>query len=114
MIDILPFEEILFEEGTHFDLPTGTFTCNVTGIYVLMFSLLKTSSASSAYASLTKNDDVIVRAYASGAGSYSQASNSAILSLQKGDRVFLSAGGSLRSDNRHHTSFSGFLLFGES
>ena len=63
----LPFDRKLFEQGTHFDLPTGTFTCNMTGIYVFMFSFLKLSSSSSSYATLMKNDNIIVRGYASGA-----------------------------------------------
>ncbi len=50
----LPFQKILFEEGTNFDLPAGTFTCNVTGIYVFMFSFLKHYNAGNSYAKLIK------------------------------------------------------------
>ncbi|XP_071793964.1 uncharacterized protein [Asterias amurensis] len=109
----LPFDRKLFEQGTHFDLTTGTFTCNMTGIYVFMFSFLKPSSSNRSYATLVKNDNIIVRGYASGAGNYLQTSNSAVVFLQEGDRVFLRSEGSLYSTSHHHTSFSGFLLYGE-
>ena len=109
----LPFEEILFEEGTHFDLSTGTFTCNVAGIYVFMFSVLKLQGSASAYATLMKNGNAIVRGFTSGAGNYLQTGSSAVVSLQEDDRVFLNTGGNLRSNSLHYTSFSGFLLYGE-
>ena len=109
----LPFEETLYAEGTNFELSTGTFTCNMAGIYVLMFSFHKTSGRGVASASLMKNDQTIVRAYISGTDLSLQGGNSAVVSLQDGDRVFLTVSGSLHSSTNHHTSFSGFLLHGE-
>ncbi|XP_071805355.1 uncharacterized protein [Asterias amurensis] len=108
--DPLIFEELLFsEEGTDFNLNNGTFTCNVPGVYVLMFSVLKSSSGSYLYVKLMKNGNIIVTGHVNDAG-YHQVSNSAVIPLHRGDQVHLAVHGLVHSTN-HHTSFTGFLLY---
>ncbi|XP_033642449.1 complement C1q and tumor necrosis factor-related protein 9-like [Asterias rubens] len=109
--DTLPFEELLFsEEGTDFNLNNGTFTCNVPGVYVLMFSVNKRSSESYLYVQLRKNGSPIVAGYVYDAG-YHQVSSSAVIPLHYGDQVHLAVHGSVFADSDRYTSFTGFLLY---
>ncbi|XP_071805894.1 uncharacterized protein [Asterias amurensis] len=109
--DPLPFEELLFsEEGTDFNLNNGTFTCNVPGVYVLMFSVHKSSSWSNLRVYLKKNGTTIVTGDVNAAG-YQHVSSSAVIPLLYGDQVHLAVDGSVYSNSHHHTSFTGFLLY---
>ncbi|XP_071805845.1 uncharacterized protein [Asterias amurensis] len=107
----LPFEELLFsEEGTDFNLNNGTFTCNVPGVYVLMFSAYKSSSESNLYVYLRKNGNKIVTGRVRDAGNH-QVSSSAVIPLHYGDQVHLVVSGPVDSNSNHYTSFTGFLLY---
>ncbi|XP_033642574.1 collagen alpha-1(X) chain-like [Asterias rubens] len=108
--DPLPFEELLFsEEGTDFKLNNGTFTCNVPGVYVLMFSVYK-SSGESLYVQLRKNGNSIVSGGVHDADNH-QVSSSAVIPLHYGDQVHLAVLGQVYSNSNHYTSFTGFLLY---
>ncbi|XP_022110009.1 collagen alpha-1(X) chain-like [Acanthaster planci] len=97
--------------GTEFDLPTGTFTCNVPGTYVFSFSVCKYYSISSLWVSLRKNDDPIVYGGSSDVNRYEQVSGSAVLVLQQGDLVYLAMYGMAYTEPTFPAStFSGFLL----
>ncbi|XP_071805836.1 uncharacterized protein [Asterias amurensis] len=109
--DPLPFEELLFsEEGTDFNLNNGTFTCNVPGVYVLMFSVLKLSSGSGLWVQLRKNGNTIVSGGVNDA-EYRHVSSSAVIPLHYGDQVHLAGDGQVYSNSKHFTSFTGFLLY---
>ncbi|XP_071806027.1 uncharacterized protein [Asterias amurensis] len=109
--DPLPFEELLFsEEGTDFKLNNGTFTCNVPGVYVLMFSVQKPSSGSYLWVKLMKNGNTIVIGGVNDAD-YHQVSNIAVIPLHFGDQVHLAVYGQVYSDSDHYTSFTGFMLY---
>ncbi|XP_071805223.1 uncharacterized protein [Asterias amurensis] len=109
--DPLPFDELLFsEEGTDFNLNNGTFTCNVPGVYVFMFSVLKTHTGSLLYVQLRKNGNKIVVGHVNAAG-YHQVSNSAVIPLHHGDQVHLAVYGEVDGASDHYTSFTGFLLY---
>ncbi|XP_071805969.1 uncharacterized protein [Asterias amurensis] len=109
--DPLPFEELLFsEEGTDFKLNNGTFTCNVPGVYVLMFSVRKSNSGPYLYVQLRKNGNIIVIGGVHAAG-HQQVSNSALIPLHYGDQVHLAVRGHVYSNSHHYTSFTGFLLY---
>ncbi|XP_071805605.1 uncharacterized protein [Asterias amurensis] len=107
--DPLPFEKLLFsEEGTDFNLTTGTFTCNVPGVYVLMFSV---RTPGHLYVRLKKNrGDTIVTGGVYDAGTH-QVSSSAVIPLLYGDQVHLAVAGRVYSFSYHHSSFTGFLLY---
>ncbi|XP_022096452.1 collagen alpha-1(X) chain-like [Acanthaster planci] len=109
-----PFEQAeTLLPGTSFDLETGTFSCNVPGTYVFMFSVCKYAS-SSLYVHLMKNDDPVVSGRSTDSISYEQVSGSAVLVLQRGDSVYLTMRGEALSYSSHHyTSFSGFLIYAQ-
>ncbi|XP_071805884.1 uncharacterized protein [Asterias amurensis] len=107
----LPFEELLFsEEGIDFNLNNGTFTCNVPGVYVLMFSLYKPLGGPFLYVHLRKNGNTIVAGGVSDED-YHQVSSSAVIPLHYGDQVHLAVRGHVHSYSSHYTSFNGFLLY---
>ncbi|XP_071805034.1 uncharacterized protein [Asterias amurensis] len=109
--DPLPFEELLFsEEGTDFNLNNGAFTCNVPGVYVLMFSVNKSPSGPYLYVHLRKNGNTIVAGGVNDAG-YNKVSSSAVIPLHYGDQVHVAVDGQVYSDPYHYTSFTGFLLY---
>ncbi|XP_071805023.1 uncharacterized protein [Asterias amurensis] len=109
--DPLPFQELLFsEEGTDFNLNNGTFTCTLPGVYVLMFSVNKSSSGPYLYVNLGKNGNTIVTGSVYAAG-YHQVSNSAVIPLHYGDQVHLAVNGQVYSNSNHRPSFTGFLLY---
>ncbi|XP_071805015.1 uncharacterized protein [Asterias amurensis] len=109
--DPLPFEELLFsEEGTDFNLNNGTFTCNVPGVYVLMFSIRKPSSGSYPRVKLMKNGNTIVTGGVYDA-EYHHVSNSAVIPLHRGDQVHLAIHGKVYYYYYYYTSFTGFLLY---
>ncbi|XP_071805876.1 uncharacterized protein [Asterias amurensis] len=109
--DPLPFEELLFsEEGTDFNLNNGAFTCNVPGVYVLMFSVFKLSSESYLYVKLMRNGNAIVTGGVHAAHNH-HVSSSAVIPLYRGDQVHLAVHGQVDSNSDHFTSFIGFLLY---
>ncbi|XP_038076769.1 complement C1q subcomponent subunit B-like [Patiria miniata] len=109
----LPFQQTAtLLPGTSFDLETGTFTCNVLGTYVFMFSACKYSGSSELWVQLRKNDDVVVSGYSTGSH-YESMSRSAVLVLQQGDTVYLIMRGRVGGCSSHDTSFSGFLIYPE-
>ncbi|XP_071806052.1 uncharacterized protein [Asterias amurensis] len=108
----LPFEELLFsEEGTDFNLNNGTFTCNVPGVYVLMFSVQKSSSGPYLWVKLMKNGGNTIVIGGVRDADYHQMSNSAVIPLHYGDQVHLAVSGSVYSSSNYYTSFTGFLLY---
>ena len=107
----LPFETVSFlEEGTLFNLSTGTFTCTVPGIYMFMFSLMKPGGVSLLRVYLKKNSHFVTMGNHEGAGRH-QVSSGAVVSLDRDDRVYLSIHGDVDSSPMGLSSFSGCLLY---
>ncbi|XP_071805843.1 adiponectin-like [Asterias amurensis] len=102
-------EHGLMGDQGDFNLNNGTFTCNVPGVYVLMFSVLKPSGQYYLTVKLMKNGNIIVTGHVNAAGTH-QVSNSAVIPLHYGDQVHLAVYGPVYSDSDHYTSFTGFLL----
>ena len=107
----LPFSvTVTLLPGTNFDLETGTFTCDVPGVYVFMFSVNRYRNYST-YVHLVKNNDKVVTLLIEQTAQHDQMSGSAVLVLQQGDTVYLTFHGRVYSDSgAYFTSFSGFLL----
>ncbi|XP_038077267.1 complement C1q subcomponent subunit B-like [Patiria miniata] len=107
----LPFQETkTLLADTSFDLGTGTFTCNVPGTHVFMFSVLKNPS-SSLWVHLRENGEMVVTGHSSDSSPYEQVSGNVVLVLQRGDTVYLTMYGTAYSSSSYYTSFSGFLLY---
>ncbi|XP_038073565.1 collagen alpha-1(X) chain-like [Patiria miniata] len=106
----LIFDKTVFDIGANFNLPTGTFTCAVPGIYAFMFSVLKTHDSNSIYVTLYKNTERTVTVHDNTLG-YHQLSSSSVMSLVPDDQVYLSLSGAVHGTSANFTSFTGFLLY---
>ncbi|XP_022099172.1 collagen alpha-1(X) chain-like [Acanthaster planci] len=106
----LTYDQNVFNTGADFDLPTGTFTCSVPGIYVFTFSVLKEPVAAEVYVHLFKNTERTVTAFARNS-MYHQISSSSVMSLVANDQVYLQLFGQVHGTTANFTSFAGFLLY---
>ena len=95
-----------------FDVSSGIFTCRVRGLYSFNFNIAFIDSA--LVIQLTKDGEKICSVYKTlQSGIRDILSNTAILQLEEGDRVWLefqSSAGTIHSNGWHYTTFSGVLL----
>ena len=97
-------------QGTNFDLGTGTFTCDIPGVYVFMFSVNRYPGFH-LYVHLSKNNERIMTGHSGSTSHHDQVSGSAVLVLQQGDTVYLTfTGRAYSSTSYNYISFCGFLL----
>ncbi|XP_038058417.1 collagen alpha-1(X) chain-like [Patiria miniata] len=113
--DVIIFDNIETNLGDGYDSGTGVFTCSITGAYFFTTSVHRIYSSTHPHLILRKNDEKIFAIYDSDSNSYQQSSNSAILSLTSGDRVWLEFGSSGRGiyseSGNKYSYFSGFLIY---
>ncbi|XP_022082660.1 complement C1q subcomponent subunit B-like [Acanthaster planci] len=112
--DVIIFDNIETNLGDSYSSQSGVFTCSVPGVYFFTASFLSMYSTTRPYVKLKKNDIVVFSIYDSQPNQYQQSSNSAVVSLATGDRVWLEFGSGSRgvygeSGNRY-MCFSGFLI----
>ncbi|XP_062576274.1 complement C1q and tumor necrosis factor-related protein 9A-like [Saccostrea cucullata] len=117
----LIFTKVLYNQGNGYDSSSGIFTAPSAGVYVFYVSITSYSSnAISVDISLNGYSQVTARSNAgSGSGyrssfsySYQTGTNMAVLSLKRGDRVWIAynSGTGYYSDYTQITTFSGFLI----
>ncbi|KAL2102242.1 hypothetical protein ACEWY4_001410 [Coilia grayii] len=99
--------------GEMFDMPSGRFTCPVSGTYVFIFHILKLAVNVPLYINLMRNEEVMVSGYANdGAPDHETASNHVVLQLYQGDQVWLRLHrGAIYGSSWKYSTFSGFLLY---
>ncbi len=111
---VMAFEDVMTNVGDTYDPVTGKFTCTVAGTYYFSFNIQRQSTSLNPHMSMRKNGEIVVSVYNNALGSRDQVSNSAIIQLQVGDKVWIelssSSNGAL-GDTWRYNSFSGFLLF---
>ncbi|XP_052709153.1 uncharacterized protein LOC128183949 [Crassostrea angulata] len=109
----LVFPVVITNVANGYNPSTGVFTAPTAGEYVF-FVNVQSYSTNSIYTDVVLNGATKVRtmAYSTGNGDYYDAGpNLAVLTLQKGDRVWVKHySGKGYSDGSHITTFSGFLL----
>ncbi|XP_062613199.1 uncharacterized protein LOC134274967 [Saccostrea cucullata] len=107
----LVFSSVLFNQGQGYDASSGIFTAPSDGTYVFYVTI-------TAYSSNTINVDIVhdriskVRAHAYGSTSHQTGTNMAVLTLKRGDKVWVqfASGGGYYSDSVPVTTFSGFMI----
>ncbi|KAI5619854.1 complement C1q-like protein 4 [Silurus asotus] len=111
--DVLKFSTVTTNLGGRYDSSTGTFTCNLAGVYHFSYHIVK--SGLSLRADLVLNDHKIVAsAVAVDALHTDTASNSAVLQLRAGDRVYVrlnKSDSTLKDYQNLFSTFSGHLLY---
>ncbi|XP_038075633.1 uncharacterized protein LOC119743302 [Patiria miniata] len=112
--DIIIFDNIETNMGDGYDSQSGVFSCSIPGVYFFTTSLQRLSSSTRPHVFLKKNGARIFGIYDSHDNYYHQSSNSAVLVLATGDRVWLAFGSSNRGiygdSSNKYSFFSGFLI----
>ncbi|KAK7133293.1 hypothetical protein R3I94_015233 [Phoxinus phoxinus] len=111
--DVLKFSDVITNLGSGYDSSTGAFTCKTAGVYYFNFHIMK--SGQNLRVDLVLNDQtIVVSAVAVDVLHTDTASNSAVLQLKAGDRVYVQLKNSevgKRDSQSRFSSFSGYLLY---
>ena len=111
---IIQFDHIFTMHGTEFDPDTGKFTCQVNGTYYFIVHANKWTNSRNLHIKLMKNSILMTALYEdAGYDYYDAASNSILLDLRQGDKVWLQlhSGSEVYSGLTRMTTFSGWLVF---
>ncbi|XP_035684404.1 complement C1q tumor necrosis factor-related protein 3-like [Branchiostoma floridae] len=100
-----------------YDSRTGRFVAPIGGLYFFTFTAMKGNDKSGCLLSLIRDTfmatgEHIVSVYMGPKGDYSSTSNSAVVTLEPEDEIWvrLGTGSSLFSDKNNYVTFSGFLI----
>ena len=110
---MITFQKLISNIGDHYNLTTGEFTCEYSGIYFFTLSLYKDGLADFAYCSIRHNGTDVIEAYSNpntiGDYGFYSSGTSLLLHLDTGDTVDL---GHCTDDGtiNYRTVFAGFLL----
>ncbi|XP_078402255.1 complement C1q and tumor necrosis factor-related protein 9A [Cetorhinus maximus] len=112
----IKFEKILYNNQNHYNLSTGKFTCEFSGVYYFVYHI--SVYVKHVRVSLYKNGAQILNTFDSYQNGEDQASGGTLVQLQTGDQVWLQVIGGdsyngLFADHSDDTVFTGFLLFTE-
>jgi len=109
---VVKFDHIITNIGNAYDKGTGYFTCPEDGVYSFSWAFL-TIAGKRFHTELVVDGTIITYAYLEGSGSKVNlgSSNSAVVKLKSGNKVWLRAHGT----HGHHaeqpwSSFSGFKI----
>ena len=118
--DVLTFQVDQTNVGSHYNIGTDKFTCQIAGTYVFMFTIASNYQQHDPSVKLVKDGSDITRVHIrdgqSSVNNFHQSSNMAILQLAVGNQVWLqfaNSGEQVYSDSSKWVSFSGFLLYAE-
>ncbi|CAH1244669.1 C1QTNF5 [Branchiostoma lanceolatum] len=110
------FDHVLTDVGGSFTDVTNpsVFNCQHPGVYQFSFSALSQRERS-AFMKLMKNGQFQLAMWAGQSSNYGSGSNTAVLELEQGDRVWLAIGSpdryALHSNTNRYISFTGVLLY---
>ncbi|XP_078687111.1 complement C1q tumor necrosis factor-related protein 3-like [Branchiostoma floridae x Branchiostoma belcheri] len=100
-----------------YDVKTGKFVAPIGGLYFFTFTAMKGNDRSGCLLSLMRDTfqatgEHIVSVYNGPRGDYTSTGNSAVLTLEPGDEMWvrLGTGSQLFSDENNYVTFSGFLI----
>ena len=115
--DVLTFQVEQTNVGSHYNIGTDKFTCQIAGTYVFMFTIASNYHNHDPHIRLIKDGSNIAGVHirdSDSVNNFHQSSNMAILQLAVGNQVWLRFQGSgekVYSDSSKWVSFSGFLLY---
>jgi hypothetical protein len=109
---VIPFNNVILNEGQGFNVNTHIFTCPVSGTYNFQTSLLSTGG-SAVVTEIVKEGNRLVQAHAQPfRNTHAQGFNSVFTKCDKGENVWVRLdryGDKVHSES--FTTFSGFLLW---
>ncbi|XP_048011404.1 uncharacterized protein LOC125245017 isoform X2 [Megalobrama amblycephala] len=108
----LTYRNVITNIGNAYNPITGVFTAPLKGAYMFRISVFSHGPTASA-ASIYKNGERVVIAYALQPQRELNASNGVVLILEVGDVVYVRLWPNTRifDNNNNHSTFSGYLLF---
>ncbi|XP_069094395.1 cerebellin-3 [Pleurodeles waltl] len=109
---VIFFDRMLVNIGYNFDIEKSTFLAPWTGIYSFSFNVVKTYSRQSLQVSLMVNGWPVISAFAGDKDvTREAATNSALVHMEKGDKVYLKLERGNLMGGWKYSTFSGFLVF---
>lgn len=110
-LSIVDFKEVVTDTCNVFDNITSVFTCPVAGVYVFNVWILDNADDKSSYLQLMKNGTAVGQIWGHRNNQHDTGGNTAILILQKADRVYVRVGpNSVGAIHGSYSTFSGFKL----
>ena len=86
------WDSVITNEGNAYNGYTGIFSCSEDGLYAFNWNLMSGSNGQECIGTITHNGRKILAANAQENGSaWEMASNSIVLQLRKGDRIWIAA-----------------------
>ncbi|XP_006813252.1 complement C1q tumor necrosis factor-related protein 4-like isoform X2 [Saccoglossus kowalevskii] len=111
---IITYDELYANKGKDFDIDTGIFTCQVPGIYYFSFTMRSYDNYHIGV-TLVKNSSPQVSMITDASDRKVMQSQSVMLDLLIGDRVWLQLGPhkyfAVYSDDKKYITFNGFVLY---
>ncbi|KAH9500395.1 Complement C1q tumor necrosis factor- protein 6 [Bulinus truncatus] len=110
--EYLLYDHVYTNIGNAYDINTGVFTCPVKGVYLILLNSL-TQKVNEAWLEVYRNNNYIMSVYGQHDPINISASNSVIVELNQGDRLYVksrrSSGVYGKADDIYCT-FSGYLI----
>ncbi|XP_071127674.1 heavy metal-binding protein HIP-like [Mytilus edulis] len=85
--DILKFDDVRINLGSHYNPKTGKFTAPKSGLYQISYNLMGYKKSTVTF-QINKNNGAFVYGYADGSG-YATSPSSVLIELKKGDKVYI-------------------------
>lgn len=105
------FDKVKTNAGNGYDNVTGVFIAPVNGLYHFT-SVIFNNGGDDTEVQLNRNKELIVRGYSIATEHFASHTMNVVLSLQKGDHVYIQhRGGAVDTVGGYdHSSFSGFFI----
>ena len=113
--EVVVFNGVTSNIGGHFQPATSSFLCPVTGVYYFSLAVSNVNDDNNIHAHLMLENQILASVRAAALGTYNQATNSAIITCEMGQTVWVQATASdeqrvFGDPNYRLSSFSGFLV----
>ncbi|KAK3096451.1 hypothetical protein FSP39_000286 [Pinctada imbricata] len=109
---IIKYDKVFTNKGSAYNTNTGIFTCPTTGTYVFTWSTMSSldSQPCSAYIYHNGNRLLVAYSYEAGGSYHETASNTMVLTLTMGDRVWIQTETGTYCYGYPYTGFSGWKI----
>ncbi|KAK3097904.1 hypothetical protein FSP39_014297 [Pinctada imbricata] len=109
---IIKYDKVLTNKGSAYNTNTGIFTCPTTGTYVFTWSTMSGVYSNICDATIYHNGNgLLLSSSNEGGGSYEEvASNTLVLTMAVGDRVWIQTGTGTFCNGYPWTGFSGWKI----
>ena len=112
----IPFNKVLLNDGSAFNVQSGAFLCPHTGVYLFTFNINSYAKGEIDAKLVIDGKNQLDAVASAGTGAYEMSANTAVLRVTAGQAVWvanhwISDITLVNTDNFRYTSFSGVLLY---